>query len=193
MPAPSPAWRPHTAAQTVHPKKRSRRNPNVPSASPRTWSTRLYSEGPWHSTSVQFTKNSQQATYELGGAPGPTIDQGIPRAPYNNLRKQTSRNFTYRLRNTWKHLGTGKAIKTSHNFTTGYATLKNTWAQEEPLPSTGAELRPVRKPARAPRALPNNFYKILRKWCYPHKKNYITKYHTLALQNNFTNKKLPRG
>ena len=49
-------------------------------------------------------------------APGPTIDQGTPRAPYNNLRKQTSHNFTYRLRNTWKHLGTGKAIKTSPNL-----------------------------------------------------------------------------
>ena len=49
-------------------------------------------------------------------APDPTNDQGTPRAPCNNLRKQTSRNFTYSLRNTWKHLGTVKAIKTSHNL-----------------------------------------------------------------------------
>ena len=80
----------HCGPDSVYPMKRSKRNPIVPSASPRTWSTRLYSEGPWYSTSVQFTKNLQQATYELGGtpfrqrvwnAPGPTIDQGIPRAP----------------------------------------------------------------------------------------------------------------
>ena len=64
----------------------------------------------------------------------------------------------------------GKATKTFSNPTTGYATFKNTWAREKPLPSTGAEPCPVREPARAPRALPNNFYKILRKWFYPYKK-----------------------
>ena len=69
-----------------------------------------------------------------------------------------------------KTLELGKSNKTSRNFTTGYATLKNTWAREKPLPSTGVEPRPVREPARAPRALLNNFYKILRKWFYPYKK-----------------------
>ena len=69
-----------------------------------------------------------------------------------------------------EHLSSGKQQKTFSNPTTGYATFKNTWAREKPLPSTGAEPRPVREPARAPQALPNNFYKILRKWFYPYKR-----------------------
>ena len=40
--------------------------------------------------------------------------------------------------------------------------LKTLELGEKPLPSTGAEPHPVRESTRAPRALPNNFYKTLR-------------------------------
>ena len=74
-----------------------------------------YSKGKYNRTILQ---RFYKLPYELGGtpfgqwarsAPGPTINQGTPRAPSNNLRNKTTCNFTRGYATFKKHLGSGNA------------------------------------------------------------------------------------
>ena len=134
MPVPSPAWRPHTAAQTAYLVKRNKRSPIVPSVSPKTWSTQLYSEGPWYSTIVQLTKFSHQSILRARGHPPLANGREAPQTHNRSVD-----NFY--------------AIK-QFAILKGYATQLG--ARENPLPTTGAEPCPVGESLRAPRASQTN-------------------------------------
>ena len=167
MPASSPAWQPHTAAQTAYPVKRNRRSPIVPSVSPRTWSTQLYSEGPWYSTIAQFYERFTTSYLTCSGvppfgqrawsAPGPAIDQGAPRAPSNNLRNKTTCN---------------SLEVTQH---------QNTWARENPF--RPPEQNPVQSVSRQGRPEP---YQTNSTRHYASGFNHTRKLHFKTLQTSST-------